>query len=256
MDIGISIGFKDAGGGDTVPFTYDTNTLWWDFTFSGNTKETTGSDTFAFVPERIVGTHNLTQNTKDYQMLVSTDGGEFNKDTVRQMYIDDVTGLTNATTGWYVALNCTIETADSHILNIARNASSTPSRGQIYVTGSRNFGVKMDDNDGGNPAWVGYSSALTLSQWYTLEMQVDISSGTADLTIWIDGVEATLAYDANPTHVSPFPSTDPSEIIVGNYSTSDNASFDGEMQQMVFQNGVPTSDIRQSISDYLVGIKP
>lgn len=257
MDIGLSIGYRDAQNLSSIPFEYDSNTLWWDFTFSGNTTETTGSDTYSFVPERIVGVHNLEQNVKDAQALVDANGAEFNDQTVREMYVDDLTGLTNATDGWYFAANINVESSVSQLFNIARNASQVASRGEIQVPSNRQFGIKMSNNDSGTINWVARGPALTLATWYTVEIQLDLNN-PAVVTIWYNGVEQTLAFqNLSGITMTEFPSTDPIEIIAGNKSVaSPNESFDGVVQQMIFQNGVPSSAIRTSISNYLKGQKP
>lgn len=238
-----------------VGFLHDANTLWWDFTYSGNTVEATGDDTLAVVVERFNRVANLAQPTKDFQPISGATGANFNKDTGRQMSVTDVTGITNGKTGWYLACNANFTTADSNVMSIARNVSSTAARGEIYLTSSRNFALKAASNDGGTIAFVGYTSPLTLAQWYTLEMLFEVVGGVGELTIWVDGVEQTLAVDNNPAFVN-FPATDPSEITVGNHSSTDADSMDGVLQHLIFQNGVPSASIRGAISAYLIGVRP
>ena len=254
-----------------VPFEHDENTLWWNFTNALNTVEPTGNDTIAYVLERVAGVSNLVQSTKDLQPLVSANGANFNKDTGRQLAVETVTGITNGKSGWYLACNVNCATGDSNILSIARPASSAASRGQVYITSSRNFALKAASNDGATTAFVGYSSALTLGIWYTLEMQFRVVAGVGELTIWINGVQhgdvlnddgvttttgsVALAVDNNPAFID-FPASNPSEIVVGNLSSTDIDSLDGELQHLVFYNGIPTSTARDSIRAYLAGERP
>lgn len=238
-----------------IPFAHDANTLWWDFNNIQNTTEATGVDTFSFVPERISGINNLWQPNKALQPLDSTNGANFNKDTPRQMYLENVEGITNGKSGWYMACNVYFETGDGNVMSIARNSSSAASRGEIYLTSSRNFALKAASNDGGTLAFVGYTSALSLTTWYTLEMLFEVVAGVGELTIWVNGVQQTLSVDNNPAFVN-FPSTDSSEIVIGNLASTDIDSLDGELQQLIFYNGVPSSTIRDSVQTYLIGVKP
>ena len=248
--------FGGGGGGGSVPFDYDANTRWWDFKNTANVKELTGDDTFALVPDRLHGLQGLEQANKSLQPLVVTDGLNLNKDTPRQMYVDNQDGLANGTNGWYSAFNFKLSTFNCYILSIARNVSSTPSRGELYVTGSRNIRVRLANNDGSSMSSIGFTSQITADTWYSCEVLVDISSGSATLTVWLNGVEQTLQSNTPITHTTTFPATDPSEFTFGNLSTTDLDSFDGDMQQLFFQNGVPTTAIRESISAYINGERP
>lgn len=240
--------------GVSIPFLYDADTYWLDFEYDQNIQETTGVTTVSKLIERITGETYLRQLVKDQQPLAVTNGVDFNKDSNRQMTINNTAGITNGSDGWYIALNCMVVSGDSNIMSIARNASSTASRGQIYVTGSRNFAVKAANNDGGTINFVGYGPAITLSQWYTLEMRWTCDPNT--LEIWHDGVAQTLASGPTGTFNAAFPATNPSEICVGNFSSTDLDSFDGTIQQIIFHDGVPSDAIRESISAYLIGEKP
>lgn len=237
-----------------IPFEHDAQTYWIDFISASNATETTGYTSTAAAIEQIAGVANLVQPTKDFQPLVQTDGVNFNKDTARQMQVENPSGITNGSDGWYIALNCRVDTSDSNILSIARNANNVASRGQIYVPSNRQFGFKAADNDGGAPNWIARGPAITLGQWYTLEMQWDLASDT--VTIWYDGVVQTNAISTVALAMSAFPATDPSEMTVGNWSASDIDSFDGEIQNLIFHDGVPSTAIRSSISTYLTGVRP
>lgn len=236
-------------------FDYDENSFYTDFLDAGNTIETTGDDTLAVAPDLIVGTQKLVQQTKDYQPLVTANGINCNQDTARQMTFDDISGIANGTSGYYLELNAKFTTADSYIMSIARAASTAASRGLIYVSGSRNFGIKADENDGGAPNWLAYTSALTLDTWYTLGLQFNADGvDTNPVTIWVNGVEQTLAYDAGASF-APFPSTSPSEVILFN-DTTNAKSWDGGISHFLFYNAVPSAAMRSSMSTYLNSVRP
>lgn len=238
----------------SVPFEHDAQTYWLDFTGTNNVTEETAYSSTAAVLEQIAGETNFVQPTKDFQPLNQTNGINFNQSTPRRMRAENRAGITNGSNGWYIALNCRVDTSDSNILSIARNASATASRGQIYIPTNREFGFKAANNDGGAPIWICRGPAVTLGQWYTLEMLWDLVNDT--VTIWYDGVQQTNAVSTTALAMSAFPATDPSEITLGNWSESNTDSFDGEIQNLIFHDGVPTTAIRQSISTYLTGVRP
>ncbi len=237
-----------------IPFEHDSQTYWLDFTSIDNITEDTAYSSMAAAIEQIAGTKNFVQATKDFQPLSQTNGVNFNQSTSRQMQAANPSGVTNSSNGWYIALNCRADTSDSNILSIARNSSATASRGQIYIPPNRQFGFKAANNDGGAPIWICRGPAVTLGQWYTLEMLWDLANDTA--TIWYNGVQQTNAIATTPLSMNAFPATDPSEVTLGNWSQSDSDSFDGEIQNFIFHDGVPTAAIRQSISTYLTGVRP
>lgn len=240
-----------ATGGEvsSVPFIHDSNTFWWDFTNDGNTVDETGDDTISEVVERIRGERSLVQVTKDLQPLIVSDGINFNQDTDRTLVLESTGGITNGTNGWYLAGIFTAITSDSHIMEISRAVSTTPSRGQIYLTGSRNLALKADDADGGAVNFVAFTPALTLGQKYTFEILWD--HDTDSTTMWIDGISQNLTLGSESGPWGDFPPTDPVQVIVGNASNG-SKSWDGVLETLIFQNGVPDTTTRQSVSDYLV----
>lgn len=235
-----------------APFSYDANTLWWEFNNADNPVEPAGDDTYAAIFERLHGEIHLIQENKSHQPLVATKGANFNQDTNRRLIVINPAGITNNKAGWYIAVNCYPVTGDVGLMGISRNASATiASRGEIYITGSRQFALKAANNDGGTTAFVGYTNAITLANWYTLEMLFNISSGVGELQAWINGVEQTLSVDNNPTFQTAFSATNPNQITVGNLAKDYATSFDGQINNMIFQNGIPSTDIRASISSFL-----
>lgn len=240
-----------SSGGGFSRFDYDADTYFWDFTDASNTTDTIGDDTLSIAPELIRGEVNLVRTIKDDQPLIVSGGINFNKDTNRSLKLDDTTGITNGTGGFYMAANVQFDTADSYVLSISRAADTVASRALVYLSGSRNFGIKGDDLDGSSINWLGYTSPLTLGQLYTVELQLTTDGTTAPcVSIWIDGVAQTLAVGGTTTYAA-YPSTNPKEFIIGNNRSTGTDSLDGPLKEFVFQNSVPSSGIRQSISDYL-----
>lgn len=252
--------FGSSGGTTPPPFDYDSNTYWWDFKNTNNTKELTGTDTFALVPDRIVGVKNFEQSNKSFQPLVTTNGTNLNQDTARQMSLNNRTGLANGTTGWFCAGNIYFSTASLGILSIARNASSTPSRGLLDISGSRNLRVRMSNSEGTTLSQLGTTSALTFNTWYSIAVKVELTGGQAVMTAWINntivGTPTTLATNTPITYISAFPSTETFEFTFGNVSNTDLDSFDGEIKEIIFYNGVPSNTVIQSILTYINSERP
>lgn len=260
--------FGDSGGGETPPpFDYDSNTYWWDFRSSavGNVIETTGTDTLAFAKDYISNDiyRSLISPIKSEQPLIKTDGIDFNQSIVstlknpRRLDVLFNEGIANATGGWYCAFNFKPTTATLRILSIGGATGTNALRGELDLTGSRLIRVRINANDGGTQTSLGLSPALTLGVWYTVEVQVNISGGTAVMSCWLNGTAQTLTSVATPAHNTTFPASNPTKVVVGNLiGVNGSQALDAEIQQMVFYNGVPSSGIRSSVSSYLVGVKP
>jgi len=248
----------EAGGGTppSVPFSYDADTYWWDFSNSGRDVDTLGDDTVSYVPEKITNEKWFEQLVKDTQPLaLASDGVTFNKDVNRQMVLNNVGTISNGKDGFYFAANVKFETVDGYLFGISRNTSSTVlSRGAVYVTGSRNFALRAVNNDGGTTAMVGSGPALTLNTWYTLEMRWKCNPNT--LEIWHNGVLQTLASGPTGTFNAAFPSSNPNTISFGNSGSNGTDSFDGPVKEAIFHDGVPNDTIRSSISAYLNSVRP
>lgn len=226
-----------GGGGVTIPFEYDANTYWWSYILPGSIIETSGDDSFAFVPERIGGVKNLYNSTKDFQPLDVVNGADYQTSSTRQLFSEDFTGIVNGTTGFYLALNCKCDTGNNTLLNIVTPLGTVVN---TYVTSARNFALKYLGT------FVGYGPAITLGSWYTLEMEWTRNPNT--LRVWHNGTLQTLSNGPTGSFTSNFAAEDATNFVFG--------TFNGEVQQAVFYNGVPNSTIRSSISSYLVGEKP
>lgn len=239
-----------------APFTNNANTYFYNFLSSENRTVTSNDEVLVEAIEQLRNENSLVQQTLDYAPLIVTgEGINCNQNTARQMTFNFIDSIANGTDGWYMAFNAKVTTGNSHILNIARAVITTPSRGQAYFTGSRNWGVKADENDGGSINWLGYSPQITFDTWYTFEARLIADGATANpLTLWIDGVEQTLtAQDANT--FAQFAATAPSEVLLFNDSGDDD-SFDGVIQDFIFQNENPSAAIRSSISTNRIAARP
>lgn len=237
-----------TGGGSTPapPFTTDSDTYWWDFDHTANVLDSLGHSTLAIARERLRGEVEPWQPTKARQPLKVTGGIEFNQSTNRGLIIDLPT-LTNGKNGWYVAGVIQPTTANSQIMSIARASSSAMSRMDMLVNGSRNLGFRGVGADGATPAYVIYTSQITLGQVYAFEFLWDFDADTA--IAWLGGVQQTPALGPTGGPWANFPATNPSDIRIGN-TIANNLSFNGTIRQLIFRDGVPSAEQRASISAY------
>jgi hypothetical protein len=264
--------FGDSSGGGTTPppFDYDADTYWWDFrsTQANNTINTLGDDTLAFSYEGIGKTiyKGLEQSNKSLQPLIKNNGIDFNKTTQRRLNLINTSGMCNAKNGWYCAFNFKPTTVSTTLLRISGASTSTnPARAWIDVAGGTStpqIRARIGNNDSTTLTILGFTPVTAIPNvntgfWTTAEIEVNISSGVAVMRAWINGVLQTITNPATPAHATTFLASNPNLFVVGNTLGLNNTdSFDGEIQQMIFQNSVPSTAIRSSISSYLVGVKP
>lgn len=254
-----TLGYSTSGAGLSIPFLYDADTYWWDFKSSGNDIETFGDDTMSYAPERIANVKNALQLVKSDQPLVDANGINFYGTTAntRRLTLENVSGLANGKTGLYGAAIIKVDSVAQtpSIFSISKNGNASPSRLRFGVTGSRNITVQSANADGTTLTTVGYAAQVTLGQWYVVEFRWTRNPNT--LEIWYNGVAQTLVSGPTGTFDTTFTASDPLVFAIGNASTSTpTQAFDGAIKSAVFYNGVPSNAIRQSISDYLVSIKP
>jgi hypothetical protein len=263
--------FGDSGGGTTpAPFDYDENTYWWDFrsSQSNNVIDTLGGDTMAYAYEALAGTvyKSLDQANKSKQPLVVSNGIDFNKSTQRKLQLINASGICNGTNGWYCAFNIKPTSVSTTLMRISGASTSTsPARCWIELVGGASvpqIRARIGNNDSTTLTSLGLTPTgaipnVNTGAWTTVEVEVNISGGIAVMRAWINGTLQTLTSPTTPAHSTTFLATNPNLVILCNtLGVNDNNSFDGTVQQMIFQNGVPSSDIRSSISSYLVGAKP
>ena len=235
-----------GGGPPPAPFIADTDTYWFDFDYAGNVLDTLGHTTVAIVRERLRGEIEPWQPVKARQPLKVTGGMDCNQSTNRGLVID-FPKVTNGKNGWYVAGVVKPTTANVQVMSIARAASSAMSRMDMIISGSRNFGFRGVGADGSTPAYVIYTSPITLGQTYAFEFLWDFDVDTA--TAWLGGVQQTPALGPVGGPWSNFPASNPSDLRIGN-TIANNLSFNGTMGQIIFRDGVPSTDQRASISAY------
>jgi hypothetical protein len=238
-----------GGGGSpapTIPFSYDANSYFWDFAASDRTLDNNGVATVTKVLERTGNKVAVRQQNKSLQAIALSGGVGFSSLTNRFLTFDTPPTIANGKNGWYFAAVFTCTTANSYIMEISRNVSATiASRGQIYVSGSRNIVLKAAASDGGTLAAVFTGPQLTLGAKYAIEILWDFDADAC--TLWINGVQQTLTVTGAPW--SNFPATNPAQVTIGN-SGAGALSFDGVLNNIVFQDGVPSSDIRTSVSAF------
>ena len=236
-----------------APFTSDANTFWWDFSSAPDIlTNTAGTQTIAFVRERIGNKSPLVQTIKDLQPLKVAAGADFNQATPRRMQMLDVTGITNGTLGWYYATNYKPTTPNDVLFNIGRNASAIASRGSIEFSSSRLPTLKLGNAEASSISAIAAAVAQTLGVAFTWEILLDTVNDT--VSMWINGVLQTLT--GTVPSMPTFPATDPIAVTVGNGITSGAVqSADGSQQQAVFQNGIPSTGARSSISSFLNSIR-
>lgn len=232
-----------------IPFTYDSSTYFWDFAANDNVVDSIATTTMSQVLERIGSKVKLVSTNKSLQPLVVTGGINFNQATDRQLIADysvQQVPMTNGKSGWYFACVFTPTTGNGRLIEISRNASQIPSRGQLYISSARNIVLKYVTADGSSVAIVFTSVALTLLTKYAIEVQVDLTTATASL--WINGVSQSVT--STGLTVANFPSTNPYQFTIGNDAQVGGVSLDGIYNNAVFYDGVPSSTIRSSISAF------
>ena len=203
--------------------------------------------------ERVGGKTGLIQTLKNLQPLKVSAGADFNQATPRRLSLEDVTGITNSTTGWYFATNYKPTTGGDVLLSIGRNASSVASRGSIEFSSSRTPLVRLGNAEASSLTIIGQAAAQTLGVTMTLEVLLDTAGDT--LSMWINGTAQTLS--GTVPSMPTFPATDPISVSLGNAigTPPPATSADGSQQQCIFYNGVPGSSARSSISTYLNSVR-
>jgi hypothetical protein len=240
---GISLGIgclslSPTSGGESVPFTYDSDTYWFDGTWSGNRIDAVADDTIAVAHERISNKGQLSKTTKDYQLLYDANGfkGLSGDNRVNSWGAGDVSGFNNGNSGWYMAANIYVESSDYQIFSNGRAS--------VYVPSNREIGFKHS-YDGGGFDWALRCPAISYDTWYTIEILFNYSTDT--MTCWYNGSSQSLAY-SNAETFSPASSDQPAAISAG----------EGITQQVIYVDDLIASDsaIRETISTYLNEVRP
>lgn len=230
----------------SVPFTADANTYWWDMDHSGNVQDSVGYSSVSIVRERLRGEVEPWQPMKARQPLKVAGGVNFNQATNRGLVIE-LPKITNGKNGWYIAGVVQPEVASGQIMSICRNGGSQMSRMDLLFNGSRQFGFRGNSTDNSTVAYVAQIAAMALNGIYAFEVLWDFDADTAK--IWLGGVEQTLVTGPTGGPWDNFPASDPSDVRLGN-TAANNLSFSGTIRQLIFQDGVPSSGQRSSISSY------
>ena len=219
----------------SLPFEYDAKTYWFNFlNTTDNTVNTTGDDTFSEVFDQGLNAAKVYNITKDFQPLVDTNGALSYSNASRSLSSDTITGFANGNNGVYIAGNIYVNSADFYLFENGKVGLRFPSNRQLGFTHSY---------DEGGSNWAFRGPALAFSTWHTVEMLLNYDDDTC--VFWYNGVEQSLAYNAGKTY-SPSSSDRNINIRFG----------DGIMQQVVYIDQVPTDSIRESISEYMNGVRP
>jgi len=258
------------GGGksaEIIPFSYDpVKQFWHDWGANDNLVDNLGTPTLAVIRERIRknGAEDLCQPNKAQQFLKTLDGGGHgNLQTNRVMGIGSAPNdvgfapfssgrrpkVTNGGNGWYFAGVIKPETGDIWLMEISRAVSSAASRGQCYVTSSRNLMLKGNTTDNATVNAIGNtSSQITFGNKIGIEYLWEFVTDT--MYIKIGSVVQAIVAGSETGPWSAFPATDPMQWIFGNQSTL-GKSFNGTIYQTIFHDGVPTPEIQASVSAYV-----
>ena len=229
-----------------IPFTYDANTYWWDFAAADNEVDNSGVATVSRIHERVGNKATIRNYNKAWQPLKVAGGITFNQTTNRFLTFSLPPLITNAKNGWYIAFPITPTTATNGVvMSISSAGSTVNSRMYVDFTGSRNIRLRFGAGDSSTLATLFTSAALTLGQKYAIEILLDFDADT--YTLWINGVNQNVTIVGGPW--SNFPASNPREVLIGNF-TSGNLSLDAVLNNIVFQDGVPSSDIRSSVGAF------
>ncbi len=239
MRLGLKSGLTQVGATGAASFdsfTYDSDTFFWDGrsntdTFTDNTIDTVGADAVGKMPDQLGSAVSLSEDNRDYQPLVVTDGLNFGGSSNRTLTADSIAPLDSDATYFYMIANVRFDAINGGVIFVNCGEDIW-----IYLTNSRKFGLKI------NGAWKTYSNSITLSSWQTFEYLID--TVTNDVTFWLDGVETALQYD-NVGTLSSFGAV--TDIAVG----TSGGSIDGALQMLGMRMATTDdSDIRSSMQSY------
>lgn len=238
-----------VGGGvapPVIPFAYDANTYWWDFVSADNVTDNLGTPSISRVREQIGDKATIRNYNKAWQPLKVAGGISFNQGTNRVLNFSLPPIITNGKNGWYVAFTLTPTTAvNGVVMSISSAGSTANSRMYVDFTGSRNIRLRFGAGDSSTLATLFTSTALTLGQKCAVEILLDFDADA--YTLWINGVNQNVAIVGGPW--SNFPASNPREVLIGNF-TAGGLSLDAVLNNIAFQDGVPSSEIRSSIGAF------
>ena len=241
-----------GGGAEVIPFTFDANSYWYDPTAADCIVDTLGDDTISWIKERCAGYQNIFEPIKSRQPLKKTGGIDFNQATDRRLRFEQFCNLTNGKNGLYVSVVLSqAVAAQGDILNIPRAASTAASRCNFYMGASRLPSMKGGASENATLSFIGTAPAVTLNTKNAIELLWDFDADT--FTMWIGGVQQTLANKTDAGPWSNYPSTDPiqSGFSIGN-AILGGTSLSGLMTDLKIYDGVPSGAIRSSMSAHSV----
>jgi len=232
-----------------IPFIYDEYTYVWNFT-SGITVDETGTDSISSCPCMVHGDdYAFTQGTKASQPVLDANGASFTAGTTE--FMETATGFTpalNATAGVYMAAVLKPDaaaTAVMAVLRAYRNANTVAGRVALEFATLKKPTLRGSPTDAASLPTYGLGDALTYGNWMVVEWRLGLND---DVELWIDGSPIVLTTNT-PTATAAFPSTNSLGLLLGQ-------TFHGVVKAISVYDGVISDEARQSMSDYLMSIKP
>lgn len=249
IDSGLFMEFLGGAGSQSLPFLSDDNTYFWDF--SASTRTLNGGDV-SYVPEMTRGVANYEQSTASLQPTATADGISFANGAGEEMELDNPVPL-NAAQGIYTAFLIKFDASYAGGAFHKVYASDNPNKVGRLVLDPINFGgyqaySYIDQADGNSfTNRIRPSASTTRGSWLVLEWLHDFDNDL--IKYWVDGTEDGSATLFTSFASSAYPASNSLGARIG------NAMF-GEIKAQATYDGVPPDSIRQSVSDYLVSIKP
>lgn len=245
---GVSISVSDSSGSailsglsfvvaNNLPFSeFNSSSFFWDMTSPANTYDDFQSETLAKAVEQVGRKASANNRIKSRQGYRRAGGVGFNTSTVRLLSVNPSSGITNGKSGYLLAFTLKPEAGAGSIFAVSRAGGSTNSRIWVDYTGSRNIRLRYGASDSNTLTTVFTSAQLTLNVMTSAVIVFDALSGVVRL--WLNGVEQNLTISGAP--FSSFPSSNPTLISIGG-NTAGASSFDGVLNNVFFNDGVPSS---------------
>lgn len=260
LGLNLGLGLNRVGSGlisGAFPFASSVNTIWFDFLNGNRIVDSTGYNTLSRITDGGYSIKAFKQVTKDLQPFLLSDGINFEISSNRHLYMEDPSGVTNAKDGLYFAANINITSGGGCILAVNRNGGSENSRARISIDSSNRIVLAGNSNDSATVSNVMVGQPLSLSTWYTIEVIWDFNTDTG--SIKVNGTPQTLVSGPTGGLWSNYPSSDPSNIIIGNTAGNGSlatSSFDGIINEIVYNSAAASSIIISSVSTYLNNKRP
>ena len=250
--LGLNLGLS-LGGGDksSLPYTADPNLFAWDFT----SRELNGGNVLR-VPEMSRGDVTAWEQTvAASQPGAVAEGAQFVTGGAEFFDLASPIPL-NASEGIYSAILFKLDAAASSPFRLLKLYDpANPLRTGRYRINFANTAARRPESfidltdSNANVRRISPVVTIAMDTWYVLEHFHDFRAGAADPALyWQDG--ATVAPNLiNAFAQTSYPASDSTGGILGD-------NIEGIIKAMAVFDGVIPSDIRQSVSDWMVGLVP